>query len=168
MRSCSSHLSNKNVLSFFRNESKLKDGSFILAGWKIHLKLVYEFNNQTTRKPWISQSTHPGILDSVWVLYKVSISLFPLWQTQNQLHDSFRGSSIRKYQFTIFTLHYKVIIQTLLSLLQGRHLRRAGGPSPPPKEKEKKKEKKKREKKEKKKERKKERSELWITSNYYI
>ena len=32
MRSCSSHLSNKNVLSNFRNESKLKDGSFILAG----------------------------------------------------------------------------------------------------------------------------------------
>ena len=28
----SSHLSNKNVLSNFRNESKLKDGSFILAG----------------------------------------------------------------------------------------------------------------------------------------
>ena len=26
MRSCSSHLSNKNVLSSFRNESKLKDG----------------------------------------------------------------------------------------------------------------------------------------------
>ena len=32
MRSCSSHLSNKNVLSSFRNESKLNDGSFILAG----------------------------------------------------------------------------------------------------------------------------------------
>ena len=32
MRSCSSHLSNKNVLSNFRKESKLKDGSFILAG----------------------------------------------------------------------------------------------------------------------------------------
>ena len=32
MRSCSSHLSNKNVLSNFRNESKLKDGSFNLAG----------------------------------------------------------------------------------------------------------------------------------------
>ena len=32
MRSCSSHLSNKNVLSNFRNVSKLKDGSFILAG----------------------------------------------------------------------------------------------------------------------------------------
>ena len=32
MRSCSSHLSNKNVLSYFRKESKLKDGSFILAG----------------------------------------------------------------------------------------------------------------------------------------
>ena len=32
MRSCSSHLSNKNVLSIFRNESKLTDGSFILAG----------------------------------------------------------------------------------------------------------------------------------------
>ena len=32
MRSCSSHLSNRNVLSNFRNESKLKDGSFILAG----------------------------------------------------------------------------------------------------------------------------------------
>ena len=32
MRSCSSHLSNKNVLSSFRNESKLKDGSLILAG----------------------------------------------------------------------------------------------------------------------------------------
>ena len=31
MRSCSSHLSNKNVLSNFRKESKLKDGSFILA-----------------------------------------------------------------------------------------------------------------------------------------
>ena len=30
--SCSSHSSNKNVLSNFRNESKLKDGSFILAG----------------------------------------------------------------------------------------------------------------------------------------
>ena len=32
MRSCSSHLSNKNVLSSFQNESKLNDGSFILAG----------------------------------------------------------------------------------------------------------------------------------------
>ena len=32
MRSCSSQLSNKNVLSSFRNESKLKDGYFILAG----------------------------------------------------------------------------------------------------------------------------------------
>ena len=32
MRSCSSHLSNKNVLSNFRKESKLKYGSFILAG----------------------------------------------------------------------------------------------------------------------------------------
>ena len=32
MLSCSSHLSNKNVLSNFRNESKLEDGSFILAG----------------------------------------------------------------------------------------------------------------------------------------
>ena len=32
MHSCSSHLLNKNVLSNFRNESKLKDGSFILAG----------------------------------------------------------------------------------------------------------------------------------------
>ena len=32
MSSCSSHLSNKNVLSSFRNESKLNDGSFILAG----------------------------------------------------------------------------------------------------------------------------------------
>ena len=34
MRSCSSHLSNKNVLSSFRNESKLNDlsRSFILAG----------------------------------------------------------------------------------------------------------------------------------------
>ena len=32
MRSCSSHLSNKNVLSNFRNESKLKDWSFVLAG----------------------------------------------------------------------------------------------------------------------------------------
>ena len=32
MRSCSSHLSNKNVLRSFRNESKLNDGSFILAG----------------------------------------------------------------------------------------------------------------------------------------
>ena len=34
MRSCSLAviLSNKNVLSNFRNESKLKDGSFILAG----------------------------------------------------------------------------------------------------------------------------------------
>ena len=32
MRSCSSHLSNKNVLSSFRNESKLNDGSFIPAG----------------------------------------------------------------------------------------------------------------------------------------
>ena len=31
MRSCISHLSNKNVLSSFRNESKLNDGSFILA-----------------------------------------------------------------------------------------------------------------------------------------
>ena len=30
MRSCSSHLSNKNVLSNFRNESEFKDGSFIL------------------------------------------------------------------------------------------------------------------------------------------
>ena len=29
---CSSHLSNKKVFSNFRNESKLKDGSFILAG----------------------------------------------------------------------------------------------------------------------------------------
>ena len=28
MRSCSSHLSNKNDLSSFRNESKLNDGSF--------------------------------------------------------------------------------------------------------------------------------------------
>ena len=32
MHLCSSHLSNKNVFSNFRNESKLKDGSFILAG----------------------------------------------------------------------------------------------------------------------------------------
>ena len=32
MRLCSSHLSNKNVFSNFRNESKLKDGSFILSG----------------------------------------------------------------------------------------------------------------------------------------
>ena len=32
MRSCSSHLSNKNVFNNFPNESKLKDGSFILAG----------------------------------------------------------------------------------------------------------------------------------------
>ena len=32
MRSCSNHLSHKNVISNFRNESKLKDGSFILAG----------------------------------------------------------------------------------------------------------------------------------------
>ena len=32
MRLCNSHLSNKNVLSSFRNESKLKDGSSILAG----------------------------------------------------------------------------------------------------------------------------------------
>ena len=32
MRSCSGHLSNKNVLTNFLNESKLKDGSFILAG----------------------------------------------------------------------------------------------------------------------------------------
>ena len=31
MRSCSSHLSNKNVFSNFRNESMLKDESFILA-----------------------------------------------------------------------------------------------------------------------------------------
>ena len=32
MHSCSSQLSNKNVFSNFRNESMLKDGSFILAG----------------------------------------------------------------------------------------------------------------------------------------
>ena len=32
MRLCRSHLSNKNVLSNFRNESKVKDLSFILAG----------------------------------------------------------------------------------------------------------------------------------------
>ena len=32
MRSCSSHLSNKNVLSSFRNDSKLNDGSFIPVG----------------------------------------------------------------------------------------------------------------------------------------
>ena len=32
MRSCISHLSNNNVLSSFRNESKLNDGSFIQAG----------------------------------------------------------------------------------------------------------------------------------------
>ena len=37
MRSCSSHLSNKNVLSNFRNESKLKDGSFNLA--EVHSRL---------------------------------------------------------------------------------------------------------------------------------
>ena len=32
MRLCSSQLSNKKVFSNFRNEFKLKDGSFILAG----------------------------------------------------------------------------------------------------------------------------------------
>ena len=32
MRLCSSHLSSKNVFSNFRNESKLKNGSFILSG----------------------------------------------------------------------------------------------------------------------------------------
>ena len=33
IRSCSSHLSNKNVLSSFRNESKLNDGTKLSEHW---------------------------------------------------------------------------------------------------------------------------------------
>ena len=44
MRSCSSHLSNKNVLSSFRNESKLNDESLLFynAGLHRYVFLVYQ------------------------------------------------------------------------------------------------------------------------------
>ena len=46
MRSCSSHLSNKNVLSNFRNESKLKDGScyvFVMVMYLLWLCICYGY-----------------------------------------------------------------------------------------------------------------------------
>ena len=60
MRLCSSHLSNKNVFSNFRNESKLKDGSFILVGrlFQIAHVIFYTFSKFSCPFPCPYSSPH--------------------------------------------------------------------------------------------------------------
>ena len=108
------------------------------------------------------------------VIYHTSRPDMHSWDPIHHVHHMYIASwyswdSVRHVSIINYTHRVKTCIHKINSLLQGRHFRGAGGPSPPQGKRKKRKKKEKKEKREKKEEKKrKKRRELWITSNYYI
>ena len=102
MRSCSSHLSNKNLLSSFRNESKLNDGSFILdvfIFFQNHSNVILVFSVKESGK-------FQGTIDVNWC----ELAWIQLWIFLSDITTNHVWQSL-EHLICLFDDHFQIVLQ---------------------------------------------------------